>query len=470
VNSARQDSRAIGPMARQLSDYAVQSNFRQLPSVVVERAKMVIYDELACAYVGSELPAGKVVTRFVDAFRGVGEAAVLGTPGSRAPAVLAALANGTFGHADESDSVHSTADFLATGHPASVIVHAASAVAERQMAPGAQLINAVVLAYDVGARTVSVTGGLKRMESGHGLYAGSFHSLGAAFGCARLLGLDQTRTLHAAGLALNQGMNGYTFYAEKRHMSKALNEGQSASAGVSGAVLASMGFEATDDVFEGRGGVVQSWGEPGREAELVRDLGSEYAVMGSNFKFYCAGYPIHSSVEAVLSLKGRHGFSTPDIIRIQARLPEYPASVVSDRGMPTISLQHMVAAALVAGKLGFDEAHSATLLASPETLRLKSLIELVGDPDFEVSEPRGTYVTVHLGDGRVLEEHVSHPKGHRFREPQPGWADLREKWDELLSRRVGDARTDEFFAASSHLEDLDDVNDLVAILAHPQTG
>lgn len=451
-------------MSRGLVDHAVESTYAQLPAAVVEQTKMIIYDELACALAGSELPAGKVVARYVQSLGGVGEAAVLGNPGSRAPAALAALANGAFGHADESDSVHSTADFVATGHPASVIVHAVSAIAERQASSGAQMINAVVLAYDVGSRIVSATGGLKRMEVDHGIYGGSFHAMGAAFGCSRLLGLDRAKTLHAAALALNQGMNGYTFYAEKRHMSKAFNEGQSASAGVSGAVLASMGLEATDDVFEGRGGVIPAWGSPGREQELARDLGVVHAVMGANFKFYCAGYPIHSSVEAVLSLQAEHNFQLSEITAIITRLPEYPASVVSDRGMPSISIQHMLGVALVAGGLGFDEAHSTALLAHPETLRIKSLVELVGDPDFDAQEPRGAHVTIQLDDGRSLKAHVPHPRGHRFREPRPGWAELEGKWEALLARRIGRSRADEFLAASRELDSVDDVNALVALL------
>lgn len=458
------EASAAGVQAQRLAEYAVSSSYDDLPPEASEQAKMVVYDELACAVVGSELPAGRIVARYVRSMGGVGDAAILGTAGGRAPAGLAALANGSFGHANESDSVHSTSDFLATGHPASVIIHAVSAIAEMQSASGAELINAVVLAYDIGSRTVSATGGLKRMERQHGIYAGSFHSIGAAFGCSRLLHLDQTRTLHAAGLALNMGINGYTFYAEKRHMSKALNEGQSASAAVTGALLASMGLEATDDVFEGRGGVIPSWGERGREGELARELGSEYAIMGSNFKFYCAGYPIHSAIEAALLLRQEHGFAVSDISRIRATLPEYPASVVRDRGMPTISLQHMVGAALVAGRLGFDDAHSAALTAHPETLRLKSVIDLVADPDFDATQPRGAHLIVYLNDGRALEKLVPHPKGHRFREPRPGWGELHEKWAPLLEPRLGPSRSDEFLAISRQMEALEDVNQLIALL------
>jgi 2-methylcitrate dehydratase PrpD len=234
-------------------------------------------------------------------------------------------------------------------------------------------------------------------------------------------------------------------------------------------MLASLGFEGTEDVFEGRGGILPAWGQPGREGELVRDLGRAFTVMGANFKFYSAGYPIHAAVEAALILKQRHAIDLADITAIHARLPEHPAGVVDDRGMPTISLQHMLGVALVAGRLGFDEAHSAVLQSDREVLRLKSLVTLTGDPDFEISQPRGAVITIHLADGTTVEQRVAHPKGHRFREPQPGWIDLRQKWDDLLIARIGARRTSEFYRACRTLETIDDTGNLVAILARSST-
>ena len=182
------------------------------------------------------------------------------------PAPLAALANGTAGHADEFDSVHATSDFLGTGHPAAIIVPAATAVAERQFATGRDLINAVTLGYDVGSRTISVTGGLAPMMGNHGIDSGALHSLGAAFACARLLGLDEHHHLFAAALATQQSIAINAPYGERRHMSKAFVTGQSAFAGVTGAVMAAAGFEASDNIFEAHGGIIDTWGMPGREA------------------------------------------------------------------------------------------------------------------------------------------------------------------------------------------------------------
>ena len=454
----------IDSAAYELAQYATASRFETLPDVVTDRAKLIVFDQLACGFVSAELPASRIITRYVHDYGGKREAVVLGSP-DRCPAPLAALANGTAGHADEFDSVHATSDFLGTGHPAAIIVPAAAAIAERQFATGRDLVNAVVLGYDVGARTISVTGGLAPMMGNHGIDPGSLHSLGAAFACARLLGLDEHRHLFAAALAAQQSVALNAPYGERRHMSKAFVTGQSAFAGVTGAVMAAAGFEASDNIFEAHGGIIDTWGQSGREDQLTKDLGTDYAVMGANFKFYSAGYPIHSSVEAVLGMKSEYGLNAEDIKRITVRMPSHPASVVNNRSMPTICLQHMVAVAAVAGKLGFDEAHSSTLHNDPVVLQLKSRVDLIGDPEFDREQPqgRGAHVTIET-DGQKVSRKIEHPRGHRFRKPAPTWDDVRDKYEELLVRRIGQQRFEQFYHGCVGLESVDDVNEISSLL------
>jgi 2-methylcitrate dehydratase PrpD len=447
-----------------LAKYTTSARYETLPGEVADRAKLIVFDQLACAFVGAELPAGRIIASYVGDYGGRPDSVVLNS-GHRCPAPLAALANGTAGHADEFDSVHATSDFLGTGHPAAIIVPAATAVAERQFATGRDLINAVTLGYDVGSRTISVTGGLAPMMGQHGIDSGALHSLGAAFACARLLGLDEHRHLFAAALATQQSIAINAPYGERRHMSKAFVTGQSAYAGVTGALMAAAGFEASDNIFEAHGGIIDTWGMPGREAQLTKDLGVDYAVMGANFKFYSAGYPIHSPVEAVLGMKSDYGLDVEEIKSITVRMSSHPASVVDNRSMPTICLQHMVAVALVAGKLGFDEAHSSALQNDPLVLQLKSRVELIGDPEFDREQPqgRGAHVTIETA-GQTVSRKIEHPRGHRFRVPAPTWVDVRDKWEELLVKRIGQDRFDDFAHGCAGLESVDDVNDVSSLL------
>ncbi|KUN17626.1 hypothetical protein AQJ11_37845 [Streptomyces corchorusii] len=157
-----------------LAQYAASTSLERIPEEVRERAKQVILDELASAHFGRAQPAGALAAQYVAGLAGPPEARVLGTP-LRVSAPLAALANGTAGHADEIDGAH-----VVGGHPGATLVHAAVAMAERQVATGAELLNAVVLGYDIGVRLIEACGGLFGVKERHHLNADFLHAVAAA--------------------------------------------------------------------------------------------------------------------------------------------------------------------------------------------------------------------------------------------------------------------------------------------------
>ena len=151
----------IATVTQAIADYASATTASAVPARVRERAKLVIFDELCCAAFGRAQPAGELAARYADTQAGHPEAHVLG---SRAytSAPLAALVNGTSGHADEIDGAH-----VVGGHPGATLVHAAFALAERQHAGGDDLMDAVILGYDVGVRMIAACGGTFVVKNSH---------------------------------------------------------------------------------------------------------------------------------------------------------------------------------------------------------------------------------------------------------------------------------------------------------------
>ena len=109
-----------------LSTYIAGALRKTLPSEVIESAKLHLLDTLASIVSGSRLIPGRRATLYIRTLGGTREACV---PGTRivTTAVNAALANGMFAHADETDDSHAAGMF----HPATRIVPAALALAER---------------------------------------------------------------------------------------------------------------------------------------------------------------------------------------------------------------------------------------------------------------------------------------------------------------------------------------------------
>lgn len=447
-------------LTRVLADHVAGTTFEALPGDVVERAKLIIFDELACAVLGRELIAGSLIARFVAQMGGNGDATVVGTS-LATPTALAALANGTAGHADEFDGAHVT-----DGHPGAVIVHAALAVGEARRARGADLILAVANGYDVGTRLVGAMGGAFPLRRTHHVHSDHLHGFGAAMACGRLMGLGSDGLRHAAALAAGHAGGLAVVFEERRHMSKALSTGQAAFAGTTAALLAGLGFEGHDDVFDSRHGPL-GWAADIERARdvLVADLGRAHAVMGANFKFYSAGYPIHAPVEAAIAILDEHALAPEDVAAVTIRLTTHTADTVSNRDMPSICVEDMVSVAMVHGRLGYEEAHSSAALARPEVKALRPKIRAVADPEMDRTQPhgRGARVEIETTAGARHEKAIDHPKGHS-RRGGVDWAALRGKWDDLMPQRIGARNYEGFLALCQELERVEDLAELTHLL------
>ncbi|MER5913946.1 MmgE/PrpD family protein [Streptomyces sp. NPDC001982] len=443
-----------GSPTHTLAQYAASTSLETIPEEVRERAKQVILDEMASAHFGRERPAGTLAARYVTGLAGPPEARVLGTS-LRASAPLAALANGTAGHADEIDGAH-----VVGGHPGATLVHAAVAMAERQSATGGELLNAVVLGYDVGVRLIEACGGLFGVKERHHLNSDFLHAIGASVACSRLLGFAPGRYCHAMALATFQANGLCALFQERRHISKAFCNGQYAMAGVSAALMAATGFEGSDDILGDPHGLFDAWGADGASETVTRGLGLDFAVMGANFKFVRAGYPIHAPVEAAVSLVARHRIDTESISAVEVGMPARALRVVDYRRMHNICVQDMLAVALLHGGLRLNETYFPAVLDDPAFAPLRARITLVVNPLLEAQAPdgRGAVVTIRTQDGKTVTERVDHPRGHSTRGGVT-WDDLSAKWREAEP----DQDASSWIAGARKLEDLEDVGHLTGL-------
>lgn len=435
-----------------LASYAAATSCQNLPSEVKERAKHVIFDEIACSYFGRRSLAGDLGARYAEQAGGTAESRIYAT-GKRVSAANAALANGAAGHGEEVDGAH-----VVGGHPGASIVHAAVAMAERQRATGADLVNAVVLGYEVGVRVVEACGGLHPLKKRLSLNSDFLYGLGCTTAASRLMGLDALKICHAMALVSFNTNALANFYAEKRHISKSLCNGQFASAGVTAALMAAAGLEGHEDILGSPFGALQAWGIEGGRDMLTRDLGKKFSIMGANFKFLNAGYPIHSPVEAATTLVAQHGIDLAKIESIYVGMPTTSMLIVDNRDMHNICLQDMLSAALVLGGLKLRESPFPAALNHPLFSHLRPRVTLRGDPELDRDQPvgRGAIVAITTTDGATVRMRVEAPKGHSSRGGVT-WEDLARKWHEGLP----ECDVDRLIKLGQGLEELEDINELL---------
>ena len=432
-----------------IAQYAASTSIDSIPEDIRERAKLVIMDEMASACFGRRSLAGGLVAHYVASLGGTMESRVLGTS-LLASAPYAALANGTAGHGEDVDGAH-----VAGGHPGAVIVHAALAAAERQRTSGAELLNAIVLGYDVGTRLMQACGGMFVVGSRYHLHSDFLYALGAAVAAGRILGLDPVRHCHAIALVTFQANGLVAVFQEPRHVSKPFSNGQYAFAGISAALMSAAGLEGVDDIIGARGGLLDAWGVEEGRALVTHGLGDDFAIMGANFKFVSACYPIHAAVEAAMGLVAEHRIDADAIASVHVGLPASAVPVVDNRPVHNTCMQDMLSAVLVRGGLSLRNSPFPAILDDAGFTRVRSRIAVGVDPGLERELPngRGANVAITTQSGSTFSRRVDWPRGHS-RQGGATWTDLSEKWHDALP----DRDVDRMLALASRLDDLDDAS------------
>lgn len=442
-----------------LARYMVEARERALAPDVARAARHRILDTLAAMVSGAHLKPGEMAIRFARTQGGNPEATVL-TTDIRTSAVNAALANGMFAHADETDDF----DPVTKAHPGSHVVPAALAMAEREGRSGIELLNAVALGYDICCRFLLALGA-DLVRRAHRSAEGTSSTMGSVAAAASLARLDEKGMRHALSYAAQQVSGVWSWVRDAEHVEKAFDfSGMGARNGVTAAIMAQMGFSGVWDVFDCEHNVLQALSSDPRPDEMVAGLGSRFFVTETAIKPFSVGYPIQAPLDAFLRLRREHGLNVDNVERIVARLPEDGARIVNDRFMPDINCQHLIALALVKGAVSFEDSHSFERMKDPEVLAAKARVQLVADPELmDPAAPRSGLVEVTLRDGRTVSHFTRHAPGTQ--ENPMDTESVNAKARQLMEPMLGAERTGEVIRRVNALEALKDVRELSPFLA-----
>jgi 2-methylcitrate dehydratase PrpD len=448
---------AISNEARDLSEYVAGTMVRELPPAVAAKTGLHILDTLAAILSGSRLKAGKLAAPYVAAIGGAAEATVIGTR-HLVPAANAALANGMSGHGDETDDSHLAGRF----HPGCAIVPAALAVAERQNLGGGDLVRAVALGYDVGARLNMSLGYSRPDTTQH-----STHSLGAVFGAAAaaaaLLRLEPERVRYVMSYAAQQASGVPFWQRDRHHVEKAFDfGGMGARNGVSAALMVDAGFPAVDDPFSGKHNLFKALAEKPDQPALVAELGKRYEIMAASIKKWCVGSPIQSVLDATTALIEQHKVRAGDVARIRITMPDDRMHIVDNRDMPDVCVQHLVALAILDGGITFSSAHDYARMQDPAVRSFRQRIELVPSAELTAAVPaRQAIVEIETSGNRLRH----HAKAVRGTPDNPMTAEeVEAKALDLIEPIIGAARGRKLVSAVRKLDQLTSVRDLRPLL------
>lgn len=433
----------------------------ELPKDVQEKTKFHFLDTVASMVSGSQMLAGERAQAFLLAQGpSAAQATMLGTQ-LKGTAINIAMANGMTGHADETDDSH--AESLT--HPGCGIVASVLAAGELYEKSGSQMLKAMALGYDVCCRLTKSLHAYQFRVDGH-----SSHTFGPNFGAAAaagaLSGVSATQARYLLSYAAQQASGVACWMRDKDHIEKAFDfGGMPARNGVSAAVMVINGFTGVEDVFSGERNFYDAYGVNPIRGALGEDLGSRYEIMRTSIKRWTVGSPIQAPLDSLDTLMHESSLATQidQIKRIKILIPHESLSIVNNREMPEICLQHLVALMLVEGAMSFELAHDRSRMHDPRVLAIRALVDLEGSDELSKFMPtRQGIAEVELTSGQILRAYTRDVKGTP--DNPMTRQELERKCVQLMAPILGHERSKAVCELIWQLERLDKASELTRLL------
>ncbi len=439
------------PITALLASFVSAHPPRGWSDAVEHEAHRTFYNWLGCAIGAAQHEAAHAALAAVQMLQPAPQASVLGRS-ERVDMASAALLNGITSHTFDFDDTH----LKTIIHPAGPVASAVLALAEHRGASGREVIDALVLGIDVACRIGNVMYPDHYDRGWH--ITGSTGMLGAAAGCARLLGLNEQQTMMALGIAASQPVG---LREQFGTMTKPFHPGGAARAGLMSALMASQGFTASPRALEAPRGFIQVASDKRAWHEVTDELGQRFEISFNTYKPFACGIVIHPSIDACVQLRAQ-GITPEQVhsieLRVHSLVLELTGKKTPQDGLQgKFSVYHGCAAGLMFGRAG-EEEFSDQVVTSAAAVALRNKVQATVDDSIDEA---AADVTAVLTDGRRVHVRVDHAIGSL--ENPLSDAQLEAKFAALVVPVLGDARARDITAHWRTLAALPSIRTLTAL-------
>lgn len=455
-------------LSSRLATFSAGFRLDAVPDDIRTRARHLILDALGIAIACTQWDFARVTLAGLRELAGPGgDVPVIGH-GQSLPLRDAVAMNALLVHGLDYDDTHPAGVIHAT----TSVLPAALGLATRLGSSGQDLLAAYILGMEATTRLGAAAKG--------GFHQVGFHPTGlvGTFGCtlasARLLGLDEERTVQAQGIALSFASGSLEFLNDGA-WTKRLHPGWAGAAGITAATLAKNGFIGTRAAYEGRFGLYNSHlGALAEQCDLdlvTGGLGQVWETGNVAIKPVPACHFTHACADAASLLSA--DWKGAPVRRIVARVPAGVMKTVCEpidsKRRPAnayeaqFSIPYSVATGLRFGRFTLDALEPAAY-TDPQTLALAALVECEADPKADFPRYYGGEVVVELADGRTLKHSEPINRGAPGR--PIGNADIVAKFHDNAARAVDRAHADNILNAVLGLEHAS-ARDLAQLLGAP---
>lgn len=456
-----------------VTEFILDTTVEDFPPALLDEGRRCVTDGVGVMLAGSTDACSRIVQEQIAVQAGNPEAAILGPAGLRAPASLAARANGTAGHAlDFDDTQLSNAPDRIFGlltHPTVAPLAAGLAVAEREDATGAELLEAFLVGFEVECKVSEAIHPRHYMEGFHS--TATVGTLGAAATAAKLARLDRRELAMALGIAASLAAGIRLGFGT---MTKPLHAGRAAENGILAVDLAARGYTSGHDALEATWGFFRVFGG-GFDPDRL-NLGSPWTLLdpGVSVKMFPCGSLSHPSLAALLELVRTHDLTPGDIDRITFRAGRNilnPLRYLDPRNAfeAKFSVPFLLASAVIRRRVGIAE-FTDDFVRSPEVVDMMRRVSVEFDPEIDARgyDRMRSAMDVRLKDGTEFPiEADVYPGGP---ERPLSREELRRKFRDCAAQALPSDRVEEVLALVERVDEAPRTADLAAALSGVPAG
>jgi 2-methylcitrate dehydratase PrpD len=436
------------PVTRTLAKFVATHPSRGWSDAVEREAHRTLLNWVGCAVGAARHESVEAALAAVGMLAPSPQSSVLGRT-EKVDMASAAMINGIASHTFDFDDTH----LRTIIHPAGPVAPALLALAEVTGGSGRQVIDALVLGIDVSCRVGNMMYPEHYDRGWH--ITGSTGMLGAAAGCARLLGLDEDRTTMALGIAASQPVGMREQFGT---MTKPFHPGGAARAGLMSALLARHGFTASPRAIEAPRGYAQTVSTRHDWEEITAGLGERFEIAFNTYKPFACGIVIHPAIDAATRLRAK-GVKADDVERVELKVHSLVLELTGKKepkdGLEgKFSVYHGFAAGLVFGRAGEQE-FADEIVTRPDLMAMRRKVFATVDDSIQEA---GAEVTAFLKDGGHERVVIEHAIGS-LEQPLDD-ARLEAKFRDLAEPIIGGEATSRLLHACRHLGNAADVHQL----------
>lgn len=442
-----------------IARFVCDTGFDQIPGEVIAYARILALSHLGANLAGSAMDCGRLVNDYVRSKGSLGRAGVYGA-GYRSSADHAALANGNAAHSTELEDDSYPEIMYSCGHWPT-----AFAMAEATHASGRQLIEALVIGYEVGAKL-----GLAYLDAalkGKASFA-ALSAIANAATAAKLLRLDERQTTCALSIAASQAAGLRRQAGSGAHLVEAGFTGRN---GICAAELASLGYTGNMTILEGKGGFGDFWSG---HTEFDLPLGEDWRILRVGIKKYSSCYGSQRNIDGVLDLIAEHRIAWDDVLYVEhevnitaANTLKYPQPETEDQ--TRFSYPHCTVACFFDRKVSLDSFTDSKAL-DPRWREARAKVRVTVHPEW----PQGSNdcydspVHIVMKDGRRFSKLCHRARGdpdcQRF-----GIPEVRQKYLECMEYAAcySPQRIEQIADLALNLDRLNNLSVLAGYLTYP---